>query len=102
MFIWIKPFCDEILWTLWCWDSNIMGELGQWYGNWCPGPWRRQVINSYGITYAGYTLCRIYGPEYQNFEMVKNRNHFQNPKVEYRSNFQANELIVPWDIWMKF
>ena len=35
-----------------CWDKNIPGELGWYYGYWCPGPYCRQAVNSHDIDYA--------------------------------------------------
>ena len=32
-----------------CWNWNILGEISQYYGSWCSGSVRRQVISSHGM-----------------------------------------------------
>ena len=48
--------------TALCWNRNIPCKLYQWYGYWCSGLLRRQVISSHGIDHINGRDHFVYGP----------------------------------------
>ena len=48
------------LYQSWCWNGNILGELGQYHGCWCPGSSHWHVSNSHDYDYVRLRyLCQM-------------------------------------------
>ena len=41
--------CHSLKWSIWGWNWNILGKLGQYHGCWCPGSLCHHVTRNHGI-----------------------------------------------------
>ena len=69
-----------------CWNRNIPCKLYQWYGYWCSGLLRRQVISSHGIDHINGRHHFVYGPTNERRRYYVTSSHWLGAYTKWSLN----------------